>query len=157
MAWAKLSSVTLGSANANLSSDTITANKFLFIPYYAEATSGTPDLQITFNNDTGSNYSRRRSVNGASGTNSTSQSIINPAGSLVELFGMMYIINLSSEEKLVISFSARADTSGAGTAPNRREWVAKWVNTSNQITEVDLTSSSSTLTTNSNITVIGSD
>jgi hypothetical protein len=157
MAWAKLGSVTLGSANSNLSSGTIDANKFIFIPYYAEATSGTPDLQITFNNDTGSNYSRRRSVNGASDTTNTSQSNINPDGSLVELFGMMYIINLSSEEKLLFSFSGRADSSGASNAPNRREWVAKWANTSDQITEVDLTSSTSTLTTNSNITVIGSD
>lgn len=157
MAWSKLGSVTLDSANINLSSDTITANKFLFIPYYTESTSGTPDLQITFNNDTTSKYARSRSINGSVNATSTSESNLDPDGSMVELFGIMFIVNLQSDEKLIIAFSARADSSGSSNTPTRRKWAGKWVNTTDQITEVDFTLSSSTLTTNSNMTIMGSD
>jgi hypothetical protein len=155
--WEELSSVDLsGGAASNLSSGTITAKKYLWIQYYVEATSGAPDLQVTFNNDTGSNYARRRSINNGADSTSTSQTSLDQDGSLVRVFVNAFIINNSSNEKLGIFHSVREDSGGAGTAPNRRETAIKWANTSSQITEIDLDVSSSTMTTKSFIKVWGS-
>ena len=49
-------------------------------------------------------------------------------------------------------------SSGAGTAPGRYEGAGKWVNTSDQITEVDLLNTDSGgFLTGSNLTVLGSE
>ena len=45
----------------------------------------------------------------------------------------MFIINNASNEKLVMCHTISQSTAGAGTAPNRAEYVSKWANTSNQI------------------------
>ena len=50
----------------------------------------------------------------------------------------MFIVNNSANEKLVICNSITQQTAGAGTAPTRTESVGKWVNTSDQITRVDI-------------------
>ena len=50
----------------------------------------------------------------------------------------MYAVGISSEEKLIINFTVGQDTAGTGTAPSRREHVAKWVNTSDTINRIDL-------------------
>ena len=156
--WEELASVDLtGGANANLSSGTISAKKYLWLQYYVQATSGTPDLKVSFNNDSGSNYARRRNINGGSDATSVSQTSLNQDGSLVKLFGNAFIINNASNEKLCIFHSVREDSSGAANAPNRRETVGKWTNTSNQITEIDLDVSSSTMTTSSYMRVWGAD
>ena len=79
--WEELASVDLsGGANSNLSSGTISAKKYLWVQYYVQATSGTPDLKVTFNNDSGSNYARRRNVNGGSDTTNTSETSLNQDG-----------------------------------------------------------------------------
>ena len=155
--WEELASVDLsGGANANLSSGSFSAKKYLWLQYYVQATSGGPDLKVTFNNDTGTNYTRRRSINGGSDTTNTGQSGLDQDGSLVNLFVNAFIINNSSNEKLGIFNSVREDASGASNAPNRRETATKWVNTSSQITEIDLDVSSSTMTTSSYMRVWGS-
>jgi hypothetical protein len=156
--WEELANVDLtGGANANLSSGTISAKKYLWLQYYVQATSGTPDLRVSFNNDSGSNYARRRSINGGSDGVRTSQTSLDQDGGLVKLFGNAFIINNASNEKLCIFHSVREDSSGSGNAPNRRETVGKWANTSNQITEIDLDVSSSTMTTSSYMRVWGAD
>jgi hypothetical protein len=159
--WEELASVDLtGGANANLSSGTISAKKYLWVQYHTEPTSGTIDVKFTFNNDTGSNYADRRSINGSENTK-INQDNWEDEGGLVAgetLFVNMFIINNASNEKLGIVHSVRAlSGAGAGNAPQRREWVAKWANTSSQITEIDLTASSSTLKENSYLRVWGAD
>ena len=45
----------------------------------------------------------------------------------------IFIINNSANEKLLIIHQNAGGTAGAGNAPYRGEFVAKWANTSNQI------------------------
>ena len=157
MAWAKLGSVTLGSAGDNLSSGIITASKFLCVPYYREA-SGVIGGVAQFNDDTGSNYAVRYSNNGTGDSAYGSQSHIELRYKTTNTFGMMYIINDASEEKLVIMHEMYEDGSGAGNDPSRTERVGKWANTSDQITEIDINNDQAgDFDTNSNITVIGTD
>ena len=49
----------------------------------------------------------------------------------------MFIINNASNEKLCIFNQMDYGASGASTAPNRIEGVAKWTNTSDQITSIE--------------------
>ncbi len=155
--WEELASVTASGSSANLSSGTITAKKYLWIQAeYSKSSNGT--LSTTFNNDTGSNYSFRKSTNGGADGTFTGQASIAEGYSQSQIaFLNIFIINNASNEKLVIANTVLADGTGAGTAPTRIEYVGKWANTSNQITEIDLDSSGGNFDSHSMIKVWGSD
>jgi hypothetical protein len=156
--WEELASVELGSAGDNLSSGTFTAKKYLWVQAYCKA-NGSINTDITFNNDTATNYSQRFSNDGASDSTSTSiNHIDNLSTTSVPTFHNWFIINNTSQEKLMISHAMGVNTASAGTAPNRQEIVAKWANTSSQITEIDLTNvQTGSYDTGSIIKVWGSD
>jgi len=147
--WEELASVTLGSDGDVLSSGTISAKKYLWVQAFIKnsGTSARFNTEMTFNGDTGSNYAERRSLDGAADATSTSQSkIMNSGvtGSNDDLWVLnMFVVNNSATEKLCIGhgFDTYAG-SGAGTAPSQRfEKVAKWTNTSSQITNITITNS----------------
>ena len=142
--WEELASVELGSSNAEISSGTITAKKYLWVQIDQKGVSNNVgNISVRFNNDTGTNYASRYSVNGGSdNTSQTSKTSIymhddagdDTKGSLHNIF----IINKADKEKLIISETIQNTATGAGTAPARSEEVGKWVNTSDQITEIDI-------------------
>jgi hypothetical protein len=147
--WEELASVTLGSDGDVLSSGTISAKKYLWVQAFIKnsGTSARFNTEMTFNGDTGSNYAERRSLDGAADATSTSQSKIMSSGvtgSDDDLWVLnMFVVNNSATEKLCIGhgFDTYAG-SGAGTAPSQRfEKVAKWSNTSSQITNITITNS----------------
>ena len=138
--WEELASVELGTTADELSSGTITAKKYLMVEYYVKKT-GTANTRWRFNNDIGSNYAARQSGNGgADGSPLINQtSIYTHADTSGNAFGNIFIVNNSANEKLGIFHEVSGvNTSGASSAPARREVVAKWSNTSAQITEIDL-------------------
>ena len=129
-----MASVNATGSSTNISSGTISAKKYLWIQFYDENGVGGA---MTFNNDSGSNYARRGSLNGAADfaiTSTTSMSVTVGGNSG---FNNIFVINNASNEKLVISHGIASSSAGAGTAPQRKEEVDKWTNTSNQITEID--------------------
>ena len=138
--WEELASVDLSGGSADvLDSGTFTAKKYLWIQAFMEQDGGIISGVLNFNNDTGSNYARRRSSNGGSdGTETSHTSIDIRGGDPQNRFENLFIINNASKEKLVIG-NMMVTTAGAGNAPNRTEYVAKWANTSNQITSVKWT------------------
>ena len=147
--WEELASVTLGSDGDVLSSGTISAKKYLWVQAFIKnsGTSARFNTEMTFNGDTGSNYAERRSLDGSADATSTSQSKIMSSGvtgSDDDLWVLnMFVVNNSATEKLCIGhgFDTYAG-SGAGTAPSQRfEKVAKWANTSSQITNITITNS----------------
>ena len=156
--WEELASVNASGSSTNLSSGTITAKKYLWIQCYSEGTGG--DILTTFNNDTGSNYTRRFSIDGgADGTSVNETSIANMHNAGLggdDAFSNWFIINNSANEKLVIGHSVQNGSAGAGTAPLRLEFVNKWANTSSQITEIDFDSQSGNFGSDSIIKVWGS-
>ena len=159
--WEELASVDLSGGDASsLSTSTITAKKYLWVQFFVEVGTTNDDVYVRFNSDTGSNYSWRRSIDGGSDSTNTSNTSIDPEGSLQTsqpMFANMFIINNSGNEKLVIGNTTRSNTAGAGNAPTRREWAAKWANTSNAITEVSLTAQSGNLKSKTIMKVWGSD
>jgi len=159
--WEELASVELGSAGNDLSSGTISAKKYLWVQAYAKATGGSINNGFRFNSDTGSNYANRRSVDGATdATQINTSSACDDANldSAYERFYNMFIVNNSSNEKLSICHVVQQNASGAANAPRRGEYVGKWANTSNQITDITLHNfSGGNLDTGSIIKVWGSD
>ena len=160
--WQRLAHVEL-SSNGNLSTGTFTAKDNLKVVVWFKPTSANTSGMV-MNNDTNYNYSNRRSKNGGSDetrTSSDSLAGIQLNGNYNEgdwSFATSYITNIATKEKLAINEFMTQNTAGAGTAPERVESVGKWTNTSDQITEIDITDgagSALTLTTGSYITVFG--
>jgi len=138
--WEELASVELSSAGSELSSGTFTAKKYLWIQAYVKGDgSSTPNLRVQVNGDTGSNYAERQSSNGGSdGTGASQDHFPASNGGKFGNFSNMFVINNASNEKLFIVHGVSVDTSGAGTAPVRREIAGKWDNTSDQITSIKI-------------------
>ena len=158
MAWTRLSHVALSSAGDTLNSGTITACHKLKVVVHTFASGGNIKENIRFNSDTGNNYNRRRSNNGASDSSDTSQAQLEVYGDTTEdRLLYMDITNKSDKVKLVFG-DYNINTVGAGNAPSRTEWVGKWQNTSAQITNITVTNDGSgSYDTGSYITVFGDD
>jgi len=142
--WEELASVELTGTADTISSGTITAKKYLWVQFYQKS-SGDSNINMIFNNDTGSNYARRGSNDGGTDFTSTSSSALSFQTSDTDSahFLNMFIVNNSANEKLGISHGVTQNTAGAGNAPQRKEQVHKWANTSSQITEIDINNTDS--------------
>tara|TARA_R110000744_G_scaffold17179_3_gene46806 strand:+ start:454 stop:2262 length:1809 start_codon:yes stop_codon:yes gene_type:complete len=107
--------------------------------------------------DTGSNYSYRSSRNGASDGTTTSNSAgvrVNDNAGSSPNFTVSYMINIATEEKLIIAHTVEQMTAGAGTVPNRNQAVGKWANTSNVLDIIQMNQAN--LGANTNLTILGS-
>ncbi len=162
MAWGKAGSDTLSSAGDTLTTGTFTSSKFNQVMTH-KIPSGATQTDIQLGNttiDSGNNYSYRWSEDGGSDQTTTGTSKIAHDvffNSTIDTFMINYIVNISSEEKLAISFHV-GETSGSGTPPHRSELVGKWANTSNQFDIVNGTNTSGgSFNTDTNLTVLGSD
>ena len=157
MAWGKAGSKTLTSAG-ELTDITLSANKCNSFMNHNVTMSANNDVIIQFNNDTANNYADRLERNGTENTSGSRGNIrLVPSGGAFGSFIVGYYANVESEEKLMILSSMQSNT-GAGNAPDRDAGVGKWANTSAQITEADITTTSTaTLGVDSNFTALGSE
>ena len=156
----ELDRTTLGSGGDTITVSSFAAKAMLKIVVKALDTGGTLTGQMTFNSDSGSNYSGRRSIDGAADSSSTSQAYIQLAGATVAspFLAEAMIYNVAADEKCVLSRTVHANTAGAGTAPTKVEAAWKWVNTSNQITTVSVVNAGSgDFATGSEVIVYGKD
>ena len=147
--WEELASVELTSTNTVLDSGTFTAKRYLWIELFAKANTSLTSIGGRYNGDTGNNYANRYSDNGGTDGTNTSQPIHTwtLGGNLASgetQFTNVFVINNASNEKLSICNTVEKGTSGAGTAPTRRETVGKWANTTDQITQVQLVRTNTT-------------
>ena len=158
MAWIKLGTTTLGSAGDTIDISSLSDNKFHQMLIYG-ISSGVGNTSLRFNNDSGSNYAKRRSHNGLSDSTAVNQTSTNTDGfTSRENFDVAYMVNVSSEEKLIIRHTVDRETAGAGTAPARIEVVSKWSNTADTIDQTTVVNTlAGDLSTDSNLTVLGSD
>jgi hypothetical protein len=114
---------------------------------------------VRLNGDSGNNYSIRQSVNGAS--DATYQNLNNMnfdgTGQGTDKFGVGYIANLSTKEKLYQSHVVQRGSVGAGNDPKRGEFAGKWANTSNAITSIGLVNRGNGTSTGGELVVLGWD
>lgn len=157
--WEELARTTLTSAgNSTISVTSIPTKKYMKVLVFTQGV-GTITQVMRFNNDSGSNYTRRYAQNGAADVSDVSQTSIsltsgdtnNPT--LAEFF----ILNISSIEKIVYGSLVIGNT-GAGNAINKLEYGAKWVNTSSNINRIDIINSNTgTYAVGSEVIVLGHD
>ncbi len=157
--WEELASVELGSTTTDLDSSTFTAKKYIWFQFYSEQT-GSATYDIRFNVDSGNNYAQRNSFDG--GVDATTNSIngLNQWGNTnFNHFGNYFIVNVSSNEKLLQGHYVRQNTAGVANTPSRMEFFGKWANTASQINQITLSRDSGTgqLAAGSIIKVWGSD
>jgi len=163
MAWQKLDTTTLGSAGdtitLNGSGSGFTAKKFLKILSHTLA-SGNINWKLKFNNDSGNNYSNRLNDNGTESTAVSRTELASFSSSSVayDRFHVCDVIDISAQEKLVITHMVESNTAGAGNAPLREEHIGKWTNTSAQITRGDaFNDGTGDFATSSNVSILGTD
>ena len=137
MAWERLAHVELSSSGDTLDSGTFTAKKSLRVIVYI-IPSGNTRTTFRFNSDSGSNYAHRNSFNGGSDSTKTSRSSIEAGDQDNDhnAYHVLEITNIADKEKIIINHNLKSGGSGASNAPSRKEDVAKWANTSNQITSI---------------------
>ena len=159
MAWERLAHAVLGSDGDTFDTGTFTAKKNMRIIVWTKGTTGGTYQSLRFNDDTGSNYARRRSEAGTSDGTVTSADHWQTSDSDIAHGGgytVTDITNISDKEKIGITHSVMGSSSGAGTAPDRDEFVNKWANTSAQITKIQvLNNGSGNFVAGSYITVLG--
>ena len=160
MAWVKAGSTTLDGTNDVIDVTSLSNNKFITLLNHG-LYSGDANGTFNFNNDTGSNYAQRQSYAGGSdGTPETSQTKFsyNDSSTHDSIFAVSDIVNIAGEEKLFITHYGTVTSTGAN-APFRAEQVGKWANTSDAITSIKHTQSSSggDYLSGSNVSVLGSD
>jgi hypothetical protein len=135
------------------------AKRYYQILYFDAGSAGAPARFIRPNSDTGSNYSRRLSSNGAADATAVSQTSHNgwAANNVWPQFAVQYYSNLAAKEKLMISHSIMRNVTGAGTSPDRVEFVGKWANTADDITSIEVARSSGNFNAGDEIVVLGWD
>ncbi len=166
MAWAKNGTPdTLSGTSDQLTITDLTTYKFNFWMWEAIAVTGNCNEKYrtgSSTTDTGSNYTSRKSYNGGTDATATSQTEINFGDDFLAVgenkFCVNNTINIASEEKLTITHWVHSNTAGAGTAPQRGEYVMKWTNTSNQFDILEINNGDSgDYTTGSNLSALGTD
>jgi len=161
MAWAKNGTpYTEASTSDNLNITDLTSTKFNQSMSHMIASGNIQHrVGVGYTSlDSGSNYARRYSQNGGTDGTGTSETIISSNVTVADIFAIHYIINIGTEEKLFIMFTAEQATAGAGTAPQRMETVAKWVNTSNQYDVIGINNGNTgDYATGSNLSALGTD
>ena len=158
--WVELARTTLGSAGDVIDVTSLSDKRYYMILMDYRDTGGQINTNMTINNDTGSNYARRWSTDGASDSTQTSRTSMNHGHYTAnDGYAVAYLSNLSSKEKLLISHSV-ANNSGTGAASvvSRNEFVGKWANTSNAVSSIKHTNSETgSFTSGSECIVLGYD
>ena len=163
--WEELVTAELSSASDTLTTSTFTPKKYMMIQYHA-LPNGNIDVGLRVGNssvDTGSNYSKRESDEFSGGTSGAGSESLLPwgkgSGAARESFGMGYLVNVASKEKLWFGQALDSGGSGGSVTPSTREAWGKWSNTSNQVNVVQLyeNGQSGNFASGTKITVWGAD
>ena len=160
MPWNKLSSTTLTTTGDAIDSGTITASTFNTIIGHVISSSTDINRLSRFNGDTASNYNNRYSSNGGADATSTSGSTMftNSTGAQYNEFGIAFFADLSGEEKMLISHAVGDSAStGAGTAPDRRDTTSKYSGTSDITVVNGLNSDTGDYIADSNVMIMGNE
>tara|TARA_R110002020_G_scaffold108512_2_gene251430 strand:+ start:520 stop:1539 length:1020 start_codon:yes stop_codon:yes gene_type:complete len=156
--YQELGRETLGSDQGEVDVTGLTDKPYLmFLASYDCSTS--VDAFINFNNDETANYANRYSRDGGADATDVNQSIglRLEQGSTNPQFSVMFAYNKAAQEKLIIGNTTSQNTASASNAPNRQEFVGKWVNTSDAIDQVSLDRASGNFLSGSELVILGCD
>jgi hypothetical protein len=162
--WKFLDRTTLGQAGNTITVSSLPDKRYYMILTNQYGTGGDTVSQLGLGSnstiDATGNYARRASNNGGTDSAVNGRSYIFESMGVTQngMFGVDYIANLSSKEKLGIRHLVYQNTAGAGNIPNREENYGKWANTSNVIDIIqDKNTAAGSFDTGSEIVVLGWD
>lgn len=159
--WKELGRTTLGSAGDTITVSSLANKRYLMALFDLRAITANAEGRFRLNSDSATNYTVRKSYNGA--PDSTVTSSANPDyteqfATGTDAFNVGYFENYETKEKLSINHSVQGNTAGAGTAPNRMESYIKWDNTSSVINAIQaLNVQAGDFNTGSEVVVLGWD
>jgi hypothetical protein len=156
--WVELARTTLGSTSTTIDVSSIPDKRYYQV-LLDFPRSGTSQCGMRINNDSGSNYSRRYTYNGASDSTGTSETSFDFTGngSSTNNFSIMHIANLAGKEKLIMNQIHEGGSAGAGNIGDRREQVSKWANTSNALDQLTAIVSANNYASGAEMVVLGWD
>lgn len=153
-----LKKITLGSNATTLSTGTFAARKYLRF-FINTIPSGSLNWGYRFNNDSANNYAANSSVNfGASVLTPSNANLFCGVVGALTSFVVGDVYNVASRSKQVRSITN--DDGGnnlASTVGNIYDVGGKWINTSNQITRLDLFTTTNNFAAGTEIIVLGRD
>lgn len=138
--WEEIGRTTLGSAGDTITITGLASSKYLKIVYNG-IPSGSLDVILRFNNDSGNNYAFLYADNFGSGTNLGNQSSIpldGGAPTAYRVSAICELVNVAAQEKVGMVHAISNNLNGAGNTPALLEVAFKWANTSSAITRVDM-------------------
>lgn len=155
--WQELGRTTLGSNGDTITVNNLPARKYLKILIKLLDTGGTIQADLRYNNDSGNNYARRSSANGAADTTLHTQSAHTLTTTLSsDSFIEVTQENTAATEKLGFAISHEQGTAGAANIGTYRRTLIKWANTTDQITRVDIVNGGTgDFATGSEVVVLG--
>ena len=163
--WERLADITItGSASASLATGVggITAKNFLRVVVHtiADGSDTIKDIIIFNGENSGGKYCYNTSRDGGGVDSDNAEDTLRLwTGANTDRFIVFDIVNIADKEK-VIHGNYTQNTNGTGNCPNRTEFVAKWVNTSAQITDIQITPApdeSGNYAVGSQMTIFGAD
>lgn len=150
--FGQLDNVSTGGTVASLTTNTLSAKKWLRLHIFIKGWDVNDSAVLRFNGDSGTNYDFNFGENGGAATEATGQAQIKLTNTTSTgiTFWIIDIINIATENKLVLWQGIRGNVNCTG--------VASWLNTSNQITSVTLKGrDDNSLLAGASITVFGMD
>ena len=138
--WEEIGRTTLGVAGDTISVTGMGARKYLRI--YANIQASTAlSVLLRFNNDSAANYALRFATPSGVAGSSVSQTSINNFSNATSTSTPLLlagdILNFATSPKFGTFFTT-GGSNAAGTAPDWLEIFGKWVNTTDQITRIDI-------------------
>jgi len=159
MAWQKNNVENLSSSNATIDVTSLTDQKFMFVLCHSVGISAGANTGTQLNGVTTSTYASRLSnAGGADVTNTSFVSMQAGATATTPYFQVGYLINISTEEKLLISNLIATSAAGSGNVPFRNETVGKHAQTTNPVSSYQwITTTAATFDADSEVVVLSSD
>lgn len=142
--YREIARTTLASAGDTINVSDIPPRKYLRVIIHI-IQSGTNDVFLTFNSDSGNNYALSVSANFTSSAETTDNSELKlvSSGTAEDKFIVVDIINNASSDKFVIAHVLESGGGGSGTAPDSREIFGQWNNSVDSVDEINLANSDS--------------
>ena len=168
MVWAKIGSSNYSGSGTSTSVSISTPSKFNMLMYHKTVNANDSSLILRVGNagslDPLGSYAKRFSFNGVADVYNQvnwGHMIAHEYSLKGDSFLVCYFTNISGEEKLAIGFGTEANLAGAGYAPDRSENVGKYATSTGTMNiigeEVTYSTNASKVTTDTNLTVLGSD
>jgi len=140
--WGLLKHYELPSESDTLASGTFTAKQNLKVTIFSKNT-GTVTSNLTFNGDTGTNYTSNYADNGSATTSATGLASMPVGSEATDSYQTYEILNVLNKYKLVYMNKVTGGTqTGAGYAPDRRQAAFTW-SPNAQVVSITLTNTGS--------------